>query len=214
MCSITGFGQSGPKAGLAYTDIVVYAMSGLQYIAGDPSLPPCKAPETQAYYFGSLFGALGVVAALYRRENTGGVITSIFQCRRPSPPRKASSECTPTTGRFCAGMEAAIPTSHPPRFFHARMVMFFSMSAGEIGRIFWKFGLIILRNLRDADWMDNGFRRTHAECFTDNVAEFTSRFKKNELTKLLQSRGINCLPVNRPQRISCRRTYCEARALR
>src|SRR6185295_5922597 len=71
MASITGFGQTGPKKNLACNDLVALAQSGFLYIAGDPSMPPVKPPETQAYYFASVFAAAGVLAALYRRERTG-----------------------------------------------------------------------------------------------------------------------------------------------
>src|ERR671925_1434269 len=55
MASITGFGQTGSKKNLACNDLVGLAESGFLYISGDPSLPPCKPPETQAHYFASLF---------------------------------------------------------------------------------------------------------------------------------------------------------------
>ena len=71
MASITGFGQTGPKKNLACNDLVALAESGFLYISGDPSLPPVKPPETQAYYFASLFATAGLLAALYRRERTG-----------------------------------------------------------------------------------------------------------------------------------------------
>ena len=71
MASITGFGQTGPKKNLACNDLVALAESGFLYISGDPSLPPVRPPETQAYYFASLFATAGVLAALYRRERTG-----------------------------------------------------------------------------------------------------------------------------------------------
>jgi crotonobetainyl-CoA:carnitine CoA-transferase CaiB-like acyl-CoA transferase len=71
MASITGFGQTGPKKNLACNDLIALAQSGFLYISGDPSLPPCKPPETQAFYFASIFAAAGVLAALYRRERTG-----------------------------------------------------------------------------------------------------------------------------------------------
>ena len=71
MASITGFGQTGPKKNLVCNDLVALAESGFLYISGDPALAPCKPPETQAYYFASLFATAGVLAALYRRERTG-----------------------------------------------------------------------------------------------------------------------------------------------
>ena len=71
MASITCFGQSGPKKNLAYNDLVGLAESGILYTCGDPATPPCRAPESQAYYFASLFATAGILAALYRREKTG-----------------------------------------------------------------------------------------------------------------------------------------------
>src|SRR5690242_16605261 len=68
LASITAFGQTGPKKNFAYNDLVALAESGFLYISGDPSLAPCKPPETQAYYFASLFATAGLLAALYRRE--------------------------------------------------------------------------------------------------------------------------------------------------
>ena len=33
------------------------AMGGLLYISGDPDFPPCMPPETQSYYYASIFAA-------------------------------------------------------------------------------------------------------------------------------------------------------------
>src|SRR5262249_53520728 len=71
MASITGFGQTGQKKNLACNDLAALAEGGFLYISGAPSLPPCRPPETQAYYFASLVAAAGLLAALYRRERTG-----------------------------------------------------------------------------------------------------------------------------------------------
>lgn len=199
MASITGFGQSGPRATLAYTDIVVYAMSGLQYIAGDASLPPCKPPETQAYYFGSLFAALGVVAGLYRRERTG----------RGDHVDISMQEALATQESIVRmyGNDGEILRRDGSRHVHVAPAEIFPCKDGYIflyvSRRDWKDFLEVWTDhpaeLDGHEWMDNGFRRAQAERFTDGVAEFTSRFKKDELTQFLQSRGINCLPVNRPR---------------
>ena len=199
MCSITGFGQRGPKASLAYTDIVVYAMSGLQYIAGDPSLPPCKPPETQAYYFGSLFGALGVVAALYRRENTGRGDHVDISMQEALATQESIIRMYANDGEILRRDGSRHSYVAPAEIFPCKDGHVFLYVSRRDWKDFLEVWVDHPAELDGADWMDNGFRRTHAERFTDKVAEFTSRFKKNELTKLLQSRGINCLPVNRPQ---------------
>ena len=46
-------------------------MGGLLYISGDPTMTPCNPPETQSYYYASLFASYGVMLALWQRETRG-----------------------------------------------------------------------------------------------------------------------------------------------
>src|SRR5262245_57009339 len=71
LVSLTGFGQDGPYANFKTTDIVGNAMGGLLYISGDPQMTPCNPPETQAYYYASLFATYGTMLALWQRETRG-----------------------------------------------------------------------------------------------------------------------------------------------
>ncbi len=199
LCSITGFGQNGPNATLAYTDIVVYAMSGLQYIAGDPTLPPCKAPETQAYYFGSLFGALGTVAALYRREKTGRGDHVDVSMQEALSTQESIIRMYANEGQMLRRDGSRHSYVAPAEIFPCKDGYVFLY----VSRRDWKDFLEIWpghpAELEDPEWLDNGYRRAHAERFTEKVAAFTAQFDKHELTNFLQSRGINCLPVNRPR---------------
>lgn len=70
-CSITGFGLDGPYAGYLAPDPVVFAMSGLMHIAGEPGLPPLRWPYEQGYQLASITAGFGVVAALRARLHTG-----------------------------------------------------------------------------------------------------------------------------------------------
>src|SRR6266571_2644354 len=65
--SVSGFGQTGPHRDYLCPDIVGLAMGGLMYVAGDPSLPPVNAPETQSFYFASTYAALGTLLSLWQR---------------------------------------------------------------------------------------------------------------------------------------------------
>ena len=69
--SVTGFGQDGPYRDYRCPDLVGLAMGGVLGISGDPALPPVQAPETQAYYFASVYAAFGTVLALWRRAHDG-----------------------------------------------------------------------------------------------------------------------------------------------
>ncbi len=63
----TGFGQTGPYRGRTGFARVFEAMGGLTYITGEPGGEPmhCGYPIGDA--LGGLFGAMGVLAALWRR---------------------------------------------------------------------------------------------------------------------------------------------------
>ena len=71
LVSVSGFGQDGPYAHYKTPDIVGNAMGGLLYISGDPTMTPCNPPETQSYYYASLFASYGVMLALWQRETRG-----------------------------------------------------------------------------------------------------------------------------------------------
>ena len=71
---VTGFGDRGPSAGRAGSDVVVQAYSGL--LAADQKVSPDGSPEhitatAPADYVAALGGAMGVCAALYHRSLTG-----------------------------------------------------------------------------------------------------------------------------------------------
>jgi crotonobetainyl-CoA:carnitine CoA-transferase CaiB-like acyl-CoA transferase len=74
LCSISGFGQTGPETRrLAYTDIV-QAYSGLDYIAGKmggPETDPPGFPVSFADTYASLNACVSILAALYHRELSG-----------------------------------------------------------------------------------------------------------------------------------------------
>jgi crotonobetainyl-CoA:carnitine CoA-transferase CaiB-like acyl-CoA transferase len=70
-CSVTGYGSSGPYAAEPSYDIIAQGMAGLLLQTGQPGGPPIKPAPALADISGALFGALGVVAALWHRERTG-----------------------------------------------------------------------------------------------------------------------------------------------
>ncbi|WP_322819057.1 CoA transferase [Tepidiforma sp.] len=69
--SITGFGQDGPHAGWAYSDIVGQAMGGIMTLAGEPADPPNSIYGRQADVSASIQAAQGTLIALLHAEATG-----------------------------------------------------------------------------------------------------------------------------------------------
>ncbi|QGN54034.1 CaiB/BaiF CoA-transferase family protein [Novosphingobium sp. Gsoil 351] len=70
-CSITGFGQNGPYAHRAGYDYIAQAMGGLMSMTGEPQREPQKAGIAAADLFTGVYSAVAVLAALYRRDETG-----------------------------------------------------------------------------------------------------------------------------------------------
>ncbi|MEE4015740.1 CaiB/BaiF CoA-transferase family protein [Roseibium sp. FZY0029] len=70
-CSITGFGQDGPYAHRAGYDFMIQGMGGIMDLTGEPEGDPQKIGVAFADIFTGLYGVVGVLAALRRRDETG-----------------------------------------------------------------------------------------------------------------------------------------------
>ena len=198
MASITGFGQTGPHSKFAYNDLVVFAMSGLMSIAGEPSSPPCKAPETQAYYFGSLMAALGIVAALHRRQRvgTGDWVDVSMQEALATQEHLIRLYANENEILQRAGSQHA----------HVAPGKIFPCQDGYVylyvSRRDWKRFLDAWPEhppeFEAPEWLNNLFRRDQAAVINDAVSKYTSQYSVDDLTAHLQGNRIPCLPVNRP----------------
>src|SRR5687768_10602000 len=70
-CSISGFGQYGPRRDEAGYDAVVQAEGGLMSITGDRAGPPYRLGVAISDIVTGLFAAQGILLALFSREKTG-----------------------------------------------------------------------------------------------------------------------------------------------
>lgn len=70
-CSVTGFGQDGPYAHRAGYDFMIQGMGGIMDLTGAPDGPPQKIGVAFADIFTGLYGVIGILAALRRRDRTG-----------------------------------------------------------------------------------------------------------------------------------------------
>ena len=70
-CSVTGFGQDGPYAARAGYDFMIQGLGGIMDLTGAPDGEPQKVGVAYADLFTGLYAAVGILAALRRREETG-----------------------------------------------------------------------------------------------------------------------------------------------
>jgi benzylsuccinate CoA-transferase BbsE subunit len=69
--SITPFGQKGPKLSYKGSDLTAWASGGYLYTCGNPERAPVWISFPQAGFFGGAEAAIGAMAAMWYRLNTG-----------------------------------------------------------------------------------------------------------------------------------------------
>lgn len=89
-CSITGFGSQGEGGSGKAMDAIIQALSGVMMASGSPNDPPVRVGVPFADLNASLFGVIGLLAALHQAGRTGrgqkidismlGVMTSMVAC--------------------------------------------------------------------------------------------------------------------------------------
>jgi crotonobetainyl-CoA:carnitine CoA-transferase CaiB-like acyl-CoA transferase len=70
-CAISGYGRTGPYADKGGFDLIAQGFAGLMSITGEPGGPPVKSGTSIADINAGIFAALGIVAALHARTQTG-----------------------------------------------------------------------------------------------------------------------------------------------
>jgi crotonobetainyl-CoA:carnitine CoA-transferase CaiB-like acyl-CoA transferase len=71
VCSISGFGRTGPLRELPGYDFAIQALSGLMSITGPVEGPPCKTGVAVTDVLTGLYAAVAVLACLHARRESG-----------------------------------------------------------------------------------------------------------------------------------------------
>ncbi|MDP7113455.1 MAG: CoA transferase [Myxococcota bacterium] len=71
VCSLTGFGETGPWADRPSYDLVIQALSGAMSLTGEPGRPPVRMGIPLGDLAGGSNCVTAIAAALFRRERTG-----------------------------------------------------------------------------------------------------------------------------------------------
>jgi len=99
MCSISPFGQSGPYSRYRGSDITAVAMGGNMYPTGNPDRAPVRCSLPVSYYHGGIEAAVGVVFALWGREQSGmGQLVDVSLQEVMLMPNMTSPTQFPLTG--------------------------------------------------------------------------------------------------------------------
>ncbi|MDC0886861.1 CaiB/BaiF CoA-transferase family protein [Altererythrobacter sp.] len=196
-CSITGFGQTGPRAYEAGYDFVVQGMSGFMSLTGEPERVPVKMGISVSDLSTGVWSANAVQAALLMRERTGRgqhVDMALLDCSIGLLSNQASYYFT--TGE------------NPPRMgnAHAQVAPYgvFATKDGHVilapanDRLFSKLMTMLGQPqlAQDARFSSNGARIENAAELDRIIAEQTALWSKAGLLEACQRHGVPAGPIN------------------
>ena len=211
--SITPFGQDGPKAHYADSDLIVMAAGGPLVLTGDDDRPPVRVSVPQAYLHASADGAVGALAAHHERVRCGRG-QQVDVAAQQSAAIATQSMClaaplnSPQAHRMKGGVKLGtleIPLVWPAKDGYVTMSFLFGSALGVFTRKLMEYvceeGLCD-EQTRDKDWIGYGglllsgkepigeYERIRAI-----LADFTRRHTKAELLALAMERGLLTTPV-------------------
>ena len=196
-CSITGFGQNGPRRDEPGYDFVIQAMSGFMALTGEPDGDPMKMGVSISDLSTGLWAANAVQAALLMRHRTGKgqwIDMSLLDCSVGLLANQAMSYLA--TGQ------------NPPRMgnAHAQVSAYgvFPTSDGKVvlapanDALFRKLLTVLDRTdlLGDERYATNENRVTHRAEVDGLIAEATAKWVRQDLLAACAKAGIPAGPIN------------------
>ncbi len=196
-CSLWAFGDTGPMKMKPGYEPIVQAFAGLFSVNGAPEAPPTRIGVQLLDLGTGMWAAIGVVAALYRRQFTGEgclVDTSLFET--------ALGWLKLSFGAYKAMGTA--PARH--RTGSSRIIVFQALDTrdGEIvvatanDRLFAKFARALGRPewKNDPRFCTNAQRLANRDALMPQIDAIMRGKSRAQWIKLLEAAGVPCAPIN------------------
>ncbi|MDJ0642900.1 MAG: CaiB/BaiF CoA-transferase family protein [Erythrobacter sp.] len=196
-CSITGFGQTGPRAQEAGYDFVIQGMSGFMALTGEAEGVPVKMGISISDLSTGIWAANGIQAALLQRERTGKgqhVDMSLLDCSVALLANQATYRMT--TGENPPRMGNAHAQVAPYGVFPVRDGHVILSPAND--RLFVKLTKLLERSdlSEDPRFATNGGRVENAAELDSEIAASTAHWAKANLLEACREHGVPAGPIN------------------
>jgi crotonobetainyl-CoA:carnitine CoA-transferase CaiB-like acyl-CoA transferase len=194
----SGYGDDGPYTSYPALDITIQAMSGVMHSTGYPDAPPVRAGPAFTDFLGGVHLALGVVAALLDRRETGTgqyVDVGMFDTVYPTLASRVGAGATdedlpPRTGNRHAELALA-----PSNVYEAADGY---VSITCLGERDWE-ALVDLMDrpelTGDDRFESTAARAEHMDTVDAIVEEWTRRHDRDDLVDRLFAENIPSAPV-------------------
>ena len=196
-CSITGFGQTGPRRNEPGYDFVIQAMSGMMALTGEPDGDPMKHGLSISDLSCGLWSANAVQAALLMRQRTGSgqwIDMSLLDCAVAVTANQAMNYLS--TGRAPGLMGNAHVNLAPYQVFDCADG-YIIIATGNDAQYRRLCDLLALPELGpDPRFATNADRLDHRETLTELLGAATARWAKADLLAACEAQGVPAGPIN------------------
>jgi crotonobetainyl-CoA:carnitine CoA-transferase CaiB-like acyl-CoA transferase len=211
--AITPFGQDGPKAGYADSDLIIMAAGGVMTLYGDEDRAPLRMSVPQAYLHASADAAGAALIAYYERLNSGrGQLVDV--AAQESVGLAAQSNALSALieademRRMAGGIKLGtlrVPLVWPCRDGLVTCVFLFGSALGVFTRrlVDYMYAQGACNEaLKNTDWIGYGAKLLSGEEPLENyektravVTNFMQRFTKAELFEMAREHNLLIAPV-------------------
>ncbi|MCW5235768.1 CaiB/BaiF CoA transferase family protein [Verminephrobacter eiseniae] len=197
-CSISAYGQSGPRASEGGFDLTVQAMSGIMSITGEAGGAPVKCGVPLADFAAGLYAAFSIASALRATDQTGrGVHLDVPMLGATLGIAALQTSEYFGSGRDPRALGSAHPRNAPYRVFRSQDG-YFAMAAGNDA--LWRAVCGVVQRpqlLADPRFVSPTGRATHQEALLAILeADFVQAGTQEWLARF-RAAGVPCAPINR-----------------
>jgi len=196
-CSISAFGQEGPRAGEGGFDLTMQAMAGVMSVTGEPDGAPVKCGVPLSDFCAGLYGAYAIAAVL-RRVQLGGAGEHIDVSMLGTSLAVAALQTSEYfgSGRDPAKLGSAHPRNAPYQAFRAKDG-YFAMAAGNDG--LWKAACDVVgmpELVKDPRFGSTTLRAKHQKELKAILEEEFGKHTAAQMLGKFRAAGVPCAPIN------------------
>ncbi|WP_296555557.1 CoA transferase [Pigmentiphaga sp.] len=195
-CSISGFGQQGTWADRPAYDTIIQALSGLMAANGHPDGPPTVVGESLADVSAGMFGAWGIMAALWQRSQTGRgrhLDIAMYDCLVSMMPTLVSRVVA--GGAECVRVGNRHLNSAPFGAFRAVDGMYVLAVANQ--KLFQQLADAMGQPAlaRDARFASNALRKKNEAALAETIERWSGAMTVGQAVAALQAHDVPAAPV-------------------
>ncbi|MGZ8263092.1 MAG: CaiB/BaiF CoA transferase family protein [Burkholderiales bacterium] len=196
-CSVSAFGQSGPRAAEGGFDMTVQAMSGVMSVTGEPGGRPAKCGIPIADFTSGLYAAYAVAAALFKvRGGAPGDYIDVSMLGSMLGIAHLQTSELFGTGRDPGPLGSAHPMNAPYAAFRCRDG-YIALAAGT--NKLWESACEGIGRddlTRDPRFASPALRAQHQDALRDLLETAFANYDGAQLLGIFRSRGVPCAPIN------------------